>query len=152
MGQKVHPYGFRLGIIYDWKSRWFNKKRFRGYLKEDTLIRGFIFSKLNKAGLGRVEIERSMNLLRVIIHTSRPGLIIGRGGTGVEQLKSASTSLAQRRRQLNNSHRRPKTLKQQEMNSKSHCKRLQLNRKNSMTTTRNANRNSAKTATDFTTN
>jgi small subunit ribosomal protein S3 len=88
MGQKVNPVGFRTGQIFDWKSRWFNKKRFRGYLKEDTLIRGFIFSKLNKAGLGRVEIERSMNLLRVIIHTSRPGLIIGRGGTGVEQLKS----------------------------------------------------------------
>lgn len=87
MGQKVHPTAFRTGIIFDWKSRWFNKKKYKEYLAGDVKIREFIFSKLNKAGLGKVEIERAANAIRIIIHTSRPGLIIGRGGTGVEQLR-----------------------------------------------------------------
>ena len=88
MGQKVHPTAFRTGIIFDWSSRWFNRKKFKQYLAEDALIRDFIFSKLTKSGLGKVEIERTANALRVIIHTSRPGLIIGRGGAGIEQLKA----------------------------------------------------------------
>lgn len=87
MGQKVHPTAFRTGIIFDWKSRWFNKKKYKEYLAGDVKIREFVFSKLSKAGLGKVEIERSANAIRIIIHTSRPGLIIGRGGTGVEQLR-----------------------------------------------------------------
>lgn len=88
MGQKVHPTAFRTGIIFDWKSRWFNKKKYQEYLAEDVKIREFIFSKLSKAGLGKVEIERAANAVRVIVFTSRPGLIIGRGGAGVEQLRS----------------------------------------------------------------
>jgi small subunit ribosomal protein S3 len=88
MGQKVHPTAFRTGIIFDWKSRWFNKKKYQEYLAEDVKIREFIFSKLNKSGLGKVEIERAANAVRIIIFTSRPGLIIGRGGAGVEQLRA----------------------------------------------------------------
>ncbi|KKR02920.1 MAG: 30S ribosomal protein S3 [Parcubacteria group bacterium GW2011_GWF2_39_13b] len=88
MGQKVHPTSFRTGIIFDWKSRWFNKKKYKEYLAEDVKIRDFIFSKLIKAGLGKVEIERAANAVRIIIFTSRPGLIIGRGGAGVEQLRA----------------------------------------------------------------
>jgi len=88
VGQKVHPTAFRTGIIFDWKSRWFNKKKYQKYLAEDVKIREFLFSKLNKSGLGKVEIERAANTARVIVFTSRPGLIIGRGGAGVEQLRA----------------------------------------------------------------
>lgn len=88
MGQKVHPTVFRTGQIFDWKSRWFNRKKFKEYLKEDTKIREFLFDKLAKMGLERVEIERAPGLLKIIIRTSRPGLIIGRGGAGIEQLKT----------------------------------------------------------------
>ena len=84
----MHPTSFRTGIIFDWKSRWFNKKKYKEYLAEDVKIRDFIFSKLIKAGLGKVEIERAANAVRIIIFTSRPGLIIGRGGAGVEQLRA----------------------------------------------------------------
>jgi len=87
MGQKVHPTIFRIGQTTDWKSRWFNQKKYKNYLKEDLKIRDFIASKLAKSGLERIEIERSGNLIRIIIYTSRPGLIIGRGGTGIEQLR-----------------------------------------------------------------
>ena len=87
LGQKVNPTGFRTGIIFDWKSRWFNKKEYREYLQEDTKIRDFLLLKLAKMGVGKVEIERSANSTKVVIHTSRPGLIIGRGGTGIEQLR-----------------------------------------------------------------
>lgn len=87
MGQKVHPMIFRIGQTTDWKSRWFNQKKYKNYLKEDLKIRDFITSKLAKAGLERIEIERSANLIRIIIYTSRPGLIIGRGGTGIDQLR-----------------------------------------------------------------
>ncbi len=88
LGQKVHPTGFRTGIIFDWKSRWFNKKEYKNYLKEDSKIRDFLTPKLNKMGLGKIEIERSTNSTKIVIHTSRPGLIIGRGGTGIEQLRA----------------------------------------------------------------
>lgn len=87
MGQKVHPTIFRIGQTTDWKFRWFNQKKYKNYLKEDLKIRDFIISKLAKAGLEKVEIERSANLIRIIIYTSRPGLIIGRGGTGIDQLR-----------------------------------------------------------------
>lgn len=87
MGQKVHPTIFRTGIIYGWKSRWFNQKKYKEYLEEDLKIRKFLFEKLNKMGIEGIEIERSANLLKVIVRTSRPGLIIGRGGAGIEQLK-----------------------------------------------------------------
>jgi small subunit ribosomal protein S3 len=87
MGQKVHPTILRTGIIFDWKSKWFNRKRMKEFLAEDTKIRDFIYGKLSKAGLAKIEIERAANAVKIIIYTSRPGLIIGRGGTGVEQLR-----------------------------------------------------------------
>lgn len=88
MGQKVHPVAFRTGIIYDWNSRWLNKKKLREYLKEDTKVREFLNKKLLKLGLGKIEIERSNNATKIVVHASRPGLIIGRGGAGAEQLKA----------------------------------------------------------------
>lgn len=95
MGQKVHPTIFRIGQTIDWKSRWFNQKKYKNYLKEDLKIRDFITSKLAKSGLERIEIERSANLIRIIIYTSRPGLIIGRGGTGIEQLREELQKIIQ---------------------------------------------------------
>ncbi|MBI4837503.1 MAG: 30S ribosomal protein S3 [Candidatus Portnoybacteria bacterium] len=88
MGQKVHPTAFRIGLVIDWKSRWFNKKKYKEYLREDSAIRNFILTQLVKMGIEGVEIERSLNIIKVIIYTSRPGLIIGRGGGGIEQLRS----------------------------------------------------------------
>lgn len=88
MGQKVHPRGFRLGVLYSWPSKWFGKKNFRGMLQEDTRIRSFLERKLKEAGIAGIEIQRSPRLITITVQTSRPGLIIGRGGAGVEQLKN----------------------------------------------------------------
>ena len=87
MATQVQPFAFRLGITKDWKSRWFHKNEYKNFLREDFLIRGFLTEKLRKSGLDKVELERSSNQLKVIIFTSKPGLIIGRGGTGAETLK-----------------------------------------------------------------
>lgn len=88
MGQKIHPYGFRLGPLYTWVSRWFaDDSRYSGLLLIDILLRRALTKRLKSAGLAQVEIERSINKLRVILHVSRPGLVIGRGGTGLEEIK-----------------------------------------------------------------
>lgn len=87
MGHKVHPTDFRLGIITDWKSRWFRNRFYREFLKEDIKIREWLARHLDKAGLLTAEIERSGDSIKVILKTSRPGLLIGRGGTGLEDLK-----------------------------------------------------------------
>jgi small subunit ribosomal protein S3 len=87
MGQKVNPQGIRLGITSDWKSRWFSKKDLPRQLKEDVEIRELLFKKLKTASIGSVELERSAGAVKVIIKTARPGIIIGRGGTGVEDIK-----------------------------------------------------------------
>ncbi|OIP79321.1 MAG: 30S ribosomal protein S3 [Candidatus Portnoybacteria bacterium CG_4_8_14_3_um_filter_44_10] len=88
MGQKANPTALRTGLVLGWKSHWFNRKRYSEYLQEDTKIRDFIVKNLVKMGLESVEIERSLNAIKVIIHTSKPGLIIGRGGGGIEQLRA----------------------------------------------------------------
>ena len=89
MGQKVNPIGFRLGTVYTWSSRWFAKKgTYSEYLLEDQKIRKFIMDNLKAAGVAKVEIERSFDKRTIIIHVSRPGVAIGRGGTGHEQLKN----------------------------------------------------------------
>src|SRR3989304_9327997 len=88
MGQKIHPKGFRLGIVYTWDSRWFAKpKEYRKLIVEDTLIRKKLLSRLQPAGVVKIEIERSINKINVIIHVVRPGMVIGRGGQGLEELK-----------------------------------------------------------------
>lgn len=87
MGQKVNPRGLRIGITTNWKSRWFNKKEYAKQLREDVEIRRMVEKKLRSAAVGSVDIERSSGLVRVIIKTARPGVIIGRGGTGIEDLK-----------------------------------------------------------------
>jgi len=87
MGHKVNPKSFRLGQTVTWTSKWFAKKDFAALLKEDLLIKKFLKSKLKEAGLDRVEIERSPDALTINIRAARPGLVIGRGGGGIEDLK-----------------------------------------------------------------
>lgn len=89
MGQKIHPIGFRLGSTYTWSSRWFAAKNnsFAKQLLEDKQIREYLMTNLKAAGIAKVEIERAFDKRAIIIHVSRPGVAIGRGGTGIEQLK-----------------------------------------------------------------
>jgi small subunit ribosomal protein S3 len=88
MGNKIHPIGFRLGPVYTWTSRWFaSRKRYSDLLLEDVKLRKALMSKLKIAGIAKVEIERSINKLEIVIFVSRPGIVIGRGGTGLEDLK-----------------------------------------------------------------
>lgn len=94
MGQKVHPYGFRVGYIYDWKSRWFaNKKEFPKLLIEDVKIRKFIKKALATAAVSKIEVERSSDKVRVQIFSARPGIIIGRRGSEIEKLKEELHSI-----------------------------------------------------------
>jgi len=89
MGQKVNPLGFRLGLDKDWRSRWFaaDKSTYKKNLLEDIKIRKFLMEKLKLAGIVRVQIDRSINKLKITLYVSRPGVVIGRGGTGLELLK-----------------------------------------------------------------
>lgn len=88
MGQKIHPVGFRMGIAATWKSRWFAPSgKYREYIAEDLKIRELLMKKLKAAGIGSVEIERSVNKLKIIIYVSRPGVLIGRGGSGLSEIK-----------------------------------------------------------------
>lgn len=90
MGQKVHPHGLRVGIIRDWDARWYaNNKNFSDLLIEDNKIREYIKHKLFAAGISRTEIERAANRVKINIHTAKPGIVIGRGGEGVDQVKKA---------------------------------------------------------------
>jgi len=87
MTHRVHPYIFRIGELRAWKSRWFNHRRFREYLREDTLLRKWLTKKLRASHIEVVEIERFPNNVQVIIRTARPGILIGRGGEGAARLK-----------------------------------------------------------------
>lgn len=88
MGQKINPTGFRLGVTTTWESRWFgNPQKYRQFLAEDMKIREVLMRKLRPAGVNKIEIERSINKLKIILFVSRPGVLIGRGGTGLLDLK-----------------------------------------------------------------
>ncbi|HZK17936.1 MAG TPA: 30S ribosomal protein S3 [Clostridia bacterium] len=88
MGQKVNPIGLRVGIIKDWEGKWYADKRdFAKLLHEDVKVRKYIKKKLYAAGISRIQIERAANRLKVFIHTAKPGIVIGRGGTEVEGLR-----------------------------------------------------------------
>ncbi|HRY82661.1 MAG TPA: 30S ribosomal protein S3 [Candidatus Moranbacteria bacterium] len=88
MGHKVNPIGFRMGITQDWKSKWFSKREYKKNLKQDIEIRNGVSKKWKAAFISEVEIERSAKMIRVIIKTARPGVLIGRGGSGIEDIKS----------------------------------------------------------------
>ncbi len=87
MTHKVHPIGYRLGITKDWKSRWLSEKNYALYVQEDYRIREYIKKNFSSAGIETIEIERSRGRLSIIVFTSKPGILIGRGGSGIEEIK-----------------------------------------------------------------
>ncbi len=88
MGNKIHPIAFRLGPVYTWTSRWFSaQKNYKALVLEDAKLRKALIVKLKPAGVSRIEIERSINKVTIIAHVSRPGVVIGRGGSGSDDLK-----------------------------------------------------------------
>src|SRR4051794_20990115 len=88
MGQKVNPYGFRLGITTDWKSRWFKDSGYQDWVVEDWKIRDYLMSQLERAAVSRIEVERTRDRLRVDVHTARPGIVIGRRGAEADRLRA----------------------------------------------------------------
>ncbi|MCH8161849.1 MAG: 30S ribosomal protein S3 [Chloroflexi bacterium] len=101
MGQKVHPTGFRIGIIYDWQSKWFADKDYRFLLQEDLKIRAYLEKTMADAAIARVEIERNANIVTVTIHTAKPGIVIGRGGQKVDELRGKLETLTSKRIRVN---------------------------------------------------
>ena len=101
MGQKVHPHGFRLGVIYDWESKWFAEKDYKDRLRDDIELRAHILDLLPDAGISRIEIDRNANLVTVTVHTAKPGIVIGRGGARVEELRGSLEELTGGRVRVN---------------------------------------------------
>jgi len=101
LGRKVHPMGFRIGIINDWQARWYADKHYIEFLQEDLKLRQAIQSKYNEAGVSKVEIERRANELSITVHTARPGVVIGRGGQRVDEVRRYLEELVGKRIQLN---------------------------------------------------
>ncbi|MBA2337699.1 MAG: 30S ribosomal protein S3, partial [Acidimicrobiia bacterium] len=97
MGQKIHPYGLRLGIVTDWKSRWYSEKDYAANVNQDHQIRSYLRSQLKRGALSRIDIERIGNSkVQVDVHTARPGVVIGRGGSEAERLRSGLEKLTKR--------------------------------------------------------
>ena len=101
MGQKVHPHGFRIGYLYGWQSRWFAGKAYTELLHEDLTIRRTLAAMLTDAGVSNVEIDRNANQVTVTIHTARPGIVIGRGGQRVDEVRKELERLTGRRMRVN---------------------------------------------------
>jgi small subunit ribosomal protein S3 len=106
MGQKIHPKGFRIGPVFTWVSRWFaDDKRYKELLLEDVELRKFLSKRLKTAGVEEVEIDRSINKIKLTLHVSRPGMVIGRGGSGLEELKKAIEQFLAKFRKLRSLNR-----------------------------------------------
>ncbi|MFD8261562.1 30S ribosomal protein S3 [Streptomyces griseoluteus] len=101
MGQKVNPHGFRLGITTDFKSRWYADKLYKDYVKEDVAIRRLLTQGMERAGISKVEIERTRDRVRVDIHTARPGIVIGRRGAEADKIRGQLEKLTGKQVQLN---------------------------------------------------
>jgi small subunit ribosomal protein S3 len=101
MGQKINPHGFRLGITTDWKSRWYADKQYAEYVKEDVAIRRMLSKGMERAGIAKVEIERTRDRVRVDIHTARPGIVIGRRGAEADRIRGQLEKLSGKQVQLN---------------------------------------------------
>jgi small subunit ribosomal protein S3 len=101
VGQKVNPVGLRIGIIKDWESKWYAGKDFADLLHEDLRIREYITKRLKDASVSKVEIERAANRVNVTVHTAKPGMVIGKGGTEVEALRKALNQLSGKRVHIN---------------------------------------------------
>ena len=90
MGQKTHPVGFRLGVIKTWDSNWYDEKGFAAKLNEDVMIRNYVRNRLKKAGISKIQIERTPKNARITIHTSRPGIVIGKSGDMIKKISSTA--------------------------------------------------------------
>ena len=101
MGQKVHPIGMRVGIIRDWDAKWYAEKEYAEFLHEDLRIRKFISTKLADAAVSTIEIERAANRVNISIHTAKPGMVIGKGGSEVENLRKELNKLTGKRIHIN---------------------------------------------------
>lgn len=101
MGQKVNPHGLRLGIIKTWDAKWYADKDYAKNLHEDLKIRDLVKAKAYAAGVSRIEIERAANRLRLTIHTAKPGMVIGRGGAGIEEMKVQLRKLTDKQLDIN---------------------------------------------------
>ena len=101
MGQKINPIGMRVGIIRDWDAKWYAEKDFADFLHEDLKIRKHIETNLKEASVSRVEIERAANRVNISIHTAKPGMVIGKGGSEVEKLRKALNTLTNKRVHIN---------------------------------------------------
>ena len=101
MGQKVHPIGLRVGIIRDWDAKWYAEKEYAEFLHEDLRIRKFIATKLADAAVSTIEIERAANRVNISIHTAKPGMVIGKGGSEVENLRKELNKLTGKRVHIN---------------------------------------------------
>ncbi|SDJ08761.1 30S ribosomal protein S3 [Natribacillus halophilus] len=101
MGQKVNPIGFRLGVIRDWESKWYAEKEYASLLHEDVKIREYIENRLSDASVSMIEIERAANRVNINIHTAKPGMVIGKGGSEVEALRKNLNALTGKRVHIN---------------------------------------------------
>ena len=101
MGQKINPNGFRLGVIRDWESKWYADRGYKETLNEDLRIRKFISEKLKDSSVSTVEIERAANRINISIHTSKPGMVIGKGGSEVEALRKQLNALTSKQVHIN---------------------------------------------------
>jgi small subunit ribosomal protein S3 len=101
VGQKVHPIGFRLGVIRSWDSKWYEERNYAKWLHEDIKLREFVKEKLGAAGISRIEIERAANKVKINVHTARPGIVIGKRGAGIETIKKDLQALTQNEVYLN---------------------------------------------------
>ncbi|MEH7235949.1 30S ribosomal protein S3 [Bacillus sp. JJ1562] len=101
MGQKVNPIGMRVGIIRDWESKWYAGKDYADLLHEDIRVREYISKRLSDASVSKIEIERAANRINVTVHTAKPGMVIGKGGTEVEALRKALNQLTGKRVHIN---------------------------------------------------
>lgn len=101
MGQKINPVGFRVGVIRDWEAKWYADKDFATFLHEDIKIRDFINNKLQDASVSTIEIERAANRVNISIHTAKPGMVIGKGGAEVENLRKQLNDLTGRKVHIN---------------------------------------------------
>ena len=97
MGQKVNPHGLRVGVIKDWDSKWYAEADFAAFLKEDSEIRKYLKKRLYSAGVSDIEIERSSDRVKVIVHTAKPGVVIGKGGAEIEKIKNELQKLTGRK-------------------------------------------------------
>jgi len=94
VGQKTHPIGFRLGVNKTWRSRWFSVREYVNFLHEDLKLREFLKKKLLHAGISKIEIERVANKAKINIHTARPGIVIGKKGTGIDQIRAETQKMS----------------------------------------------------------